>query len=324
MKRKDHVRVGFFVLGSAVVFVALIVFAIGSRIGKKETSYFIHFSETVKGMVTGSPVNFQGVRIGRVRDMRFVSGRTEVEIAVDPTKAPIQASTVASLDRAWVTGQVTIELTGWNEHGEVLPEYGLIAAELSPGAKVLQSMPEVISNMTEIFGEFSRVAQRIGDLLDEDSPIITESVALLREARQTSTHLRETTLPGVETAFATIQKLEPEMRRVLASLDGAAGSLDRFVGDEDARRAVSEAVAFVERAKDALPDLVRLSREVETFLRGNRTELRTALANLASGMRDFQEFARILQRAPNSLLFGYRKSDAPPPNPPHAAPEGRE
>lgn len=324
MKRKDHVRVGLFVLGSLALFVVLVVFAIGSRLGKREVSYFIHFSETVKGMVAGSPVNFQGVRIGRVEDMRFVSGRTEVQIAVDPAKAPIQKTTVASLDRAWVTGQVTIELQGWTELGDALPEYGLIAAELSPGAKVMQSMPEVVARATEIIGEFSSVARRLEGLFAEDAPLMREVLGLLRDGRETSAHLRESTLPQVDRVLATWTELEPELRNVLGRVGRAATSVESLASDPEAQRAIAEAADFVARASDALPDLVRLGREVETFVRGNRSELRAALASFASGLRDFQEFARVLQHAPNSLLFGYRRADTQvpsPASPPLAVPE---
>lgn len=318
-KRNDHLRVGLFVLGSIGLFLVLVVVAIGSRIGKQEKTYIVHFTETVKGMVVGSPVNFQGVRIGRVADMRFVSGMTEVSIAVDPDKAPIQRQTVASLDRAWVTGQVTVELKGWQKGGDELAEYGVIEAELSPAAVVMQSMPEVVIRATNILEDFAAVAKRLGVLLAEDSPLLEESIALLRELRGTNARVHDQILPRVEKLTLRVDEILPFASRALASFDQLTANADALLADPASRKAIEETSALLAAARQTLPQVARLGRELEVFLRGNRNEIRSALSSFASGMRELQDFARLMQKAPNALLFGYRTTEGKPD--PRVAPE---
>ena len=108
MRNSRRFRLGLFVLGAGAMFVALLVFIMQSSFDRKHNRYFIMFTENVKGMVIGSKVNFQGVPIGVVADMRFQDGKTLVELTVDPSRATIQDLTRARMDRLLVTGQAWI------------------------------------------------------------------------------------------------------------------------------------------------------------------------------------------------------------------------
>lgn len=313
MKSKDHVRVGIFVVCSFVLFLGLVFGAIGAQLGNREAHYTVHFDETVKGMVVGSPVNFQGVRIGRVVDMRFVSGRTEVLIAVDPAKAPIQDNTVASLDRAWVTGQVTVELTGWKAEGMLLAEYGIIEAELSPGARVMRTMPEVATRATEILEDFGGVAHRVREILAEDSPWMRESLGLVRDARTALRALTERSMPGADAAIADLREILPRVAEAADAWQSVGKSADAVLKDPAMRGTVANAADALRVLRDRLPDFARVAREVEVFFRGNRGELRSVLSSLSTAMREISDVARVMQKAPNALLFGYRKNERETP-----------
>jgi ABC-type transporter Mla subunit MlaD len=78
-------RLGLYVLGSGALFVAMLGFILRNGLHGDRATYYILFRENVKGMVIGSRVNFQGVPIGAVHDMRFQDGQTMVELSVDPT-----------------------------------------------------------------------------------------------------------------------------------------------------------------------------------------------------------------------------------------------
>ena len=90
-------RLGLFVLGTGGMFVALLAFILQNSLHSERATYFILFEENVKGMVVGSKVNFQGVPIGVVADMRFQDGKTLVELRVDPSRAstPLARSTTS-------------------------------------------------------------------------------------------------------------------------------------------------------------------------------------------------------------------------------------
>ena len=78
-------RLGLLTLFAGVAFFGLLGFVLQGVLGNDHVAYFILFEENVKGMVIGSKVNFQGVPIGMVQDIRFQDGRTLVDhIAAGP------------------------------------------------------------------------------------------------------------------------------------------------------------------------------------------------------------------------------------------------
>src|SRR5262245_33590827 len=90
-------RVGMLVLGCVSLFLAMVAFVLRRGFAEQLVEYRIAFADSVKGMVVGSKVNFQGVPIGDVADIRFVRGRTMVTIRVDAKKASLQTVTKARL-----------------------------------------------------------------------------------------------------------------------------------------------------------------------------------------------------------------------------------
>ena len=182
--RARRVKVGLFVIASSLLFVVLLALSIGSTLWKETVTYRIQYNETVKGMVIGSKVNFQGVTIGAVSDMRFADGVTEVVVEIDPRKAPIQGATRASLDRAWVTGQVTVELSGWDPEQPILPENGLIKSDLSLAASIVKGMPETLSRMVDLLEEYRGVGHNLNKLLRPE--VVEEAVELLQISKQTA------------------------------------------------------------------------------------------------------------------------------------------
>ena len=142
--RSQQFRVGLMVLASVVTFVGLVLFILGSSLQGEVQRYYILFSENVKGMVIGSKVNFQGVPIGRVTDIRFRSGNTMVEVSVDPSRAVIQNVTVARLDRLLVTGQVTVEFEGYRPDARELPEGAVIPARANAIRELTTGLPDVM------------------------------------------------------------------------------------------------------------------------------------------------------------------------------------
>ena len=318
-KRRQHVRVGVFVLATLGLLFALGTIAMGSRLGESRVRYLVQYHETVKGMVRGSPVNFQGVQIGAVSDIRFVGGITEVTIDVDPELAPIQTVTRASLDRAWVTGQVTVELGGWEKGGDPLPEYGTIPASLSAGAVVMRSLPEVMGRVTEILEEFEGVAKRLNRVLEPDS-VVGDARGLLADLRGTATRLNrvlsDDNIARVSTLLADAEAGVAELRREtlphvtesLRAVSAVAKNLERLSAVDASGSLASEANALMADLRKNLPPLTRVVREVEGVLRGNRHGISKTIDNLAGALQDMRAVARMLQRAPSALLFGKSKT----------------
>ena len=313
LDRSRKFKVGLFVLGSGGLFLALLFLAIGTSFARDSVRYTIQFDETVKGMVIGSSVNFQGVQIGAVTDMRFVNGRTEVVVETDPKRAPITQHCRASLDRAWVTGQVTVELSGWEKGADILPRGALIQAQLSPMSSLAKTLPGILESLTGTLDEYRKVAENINGLLGgENAQAIaqllqnaTDLVGTLQEGSgPLLARLDGETLPRVNRLLDSFLAMEPELSAMLASLQGFSSSLDELGREPALREAIARAPELLRAAQGASVSLGRSSDALRHLLRGQGPGLSATISSLEKTLRELGTLARVLRSTPSALVFG--------------------
>jgi phospholipid/cholesterol/gamma-HCH transport system substrate-binding protein len=313
LDRSRKFKVGLFVMGSSMIFVALLFLAIGTSFTKNLVRYTIQFEETVKGMVIGSSVNFQGVQVGSVVDMRFVGGRTEVMVETDPGKAPITEHCEASLDRAWVTGQVTVELSGWEKGASVLPQGALIRARLSPMSALGRTLPAMLDNLNATLEEYRLVAQNINALLGGENAAAI--AGLLANAQQLVARFEELsgpllgglsgeTLPRIHELLDKAVALEPDLRSLIAHFSSFGAKLDELGSQPALSEAIARAPRLVAAVEATSQSLGRSADELRHLLRGQGPGLAGALTALDSTLREVGALARMLRKAPSALVFG--------------------
>lgn len=271
--RGRRFRLGLYVLGTGALFVGLLGFILQKSLRREEASYFILFRENVKGMVVGSRVNFQGVPIGVVKDMRFQDGQTMVELSVDPSRANIQDVTRARMDRLLVTGQVTVELEGYGANGKSLPPGAFIQPKEDPLHSLTGSLPEVVDRAAVVLARIDGVLQSAERLLGPENQAHVS--AILADCRRLSSALADETVP---TTNALLREAQASARDL--------GALS--------------------------PDAAALLREVTALAGGLRQPAQSTLASLRTALDDVRALARQLKLAPDSLLFGVRQAAAPP------------
>jgi phospholipid/cholesterol/gamma-HCH transport system substrate-binding protein len=280
-------RLGLFVLGCGGLFVALLVFILQNSFDQDRATYFILFDANVKGMVVGSRVNFQGVPIGVVSDLRFQDGKTLVVLRVDPSRANLQEVTRARLDRLLVTGQVTIELEGYAAASKSLPAGAFIQPKEDPLSSLTGSIPEVVARASDVLARLDRVLANVEQVL---GPANQASLAAVLQHTEAAAH---------ELATATVPA-------ATAMLDQARQTLQDAQGVATSARAAIDALAHVES------DLRRFAHEATALCTGVRAPLQQALGGMRTTLDDMRGLLRQLKLAPDSLLFGVSQPAAPP------------
>ena len=109
-----YVLIGLFTLASIVAGFAFVYWLETTGGLGKRTSYEVRFHNTVSGLLTGSAVLFNGIRVGEVTGLKLVPNEPKeinVTIAVD-AKTPVRADTQASLDFQGLTGAAVVTLAG--------------------------------------------------------------------------------------------------------------------------------------------------------------------------------------------------------------------
>jgi len=86
-KKANPVAIGAFVLGAlALTVIGLLLFGSGKFL-KERQSFVLYFEEPLGGLDVGAPVDFQGVRVGTVTDVRIVidhdTGQIRLPVIID-------------------------------------------------------------------------------------------------------------------------------------------------------------------------------------------------------------------------------------------------
>lgn len=279
-------RLGLYVLAAGGLFLALLGFILQNSFDRARATYYILFTQNVKGMVVGSKVNFQGVPIGVVADMRFQDGKTLVELRVDPTRACIQDLTLARMDRLLVTGQVTVELEGYGPDGRRLSPGAFIKPKEDPLQALTASLPDVVDRAALVLGRLDRVLAGVEAMVD--APNREQVAATLANLERASAHLADATLPAADAAITV------------------ASATLRQAGD--GVRSVQDAAAVLNRLE---ADVRTLLQEGTGLLAGLRGPAQTTLGGLRLALEDVRGLVRQLKLAPDSLLFGVQQPAAP-------------
>jgi phospholipid/cholesterol/gamma-HCH transport system substrate-binding protein len=163
-----EIRARYTLIGAFTLAVIGMVFAFiywlhnGGALGQRQDIRVV-FGNSVSGLLNGSPVFFNGIRVGEVRQMGFRAdnpAQLEAIVAVDPS-TPLRTDTKVGLDFQGLTGVAVIMLSGGSADAPPLTA--------ASGTPVLFAPPGTGESLTQAA---QNALQRLQSILDEStSPI---------------------------------------------------------------------------------------------------------------------------------------------------------
>ena len=253
----------------------------------QETPYLVHFDGSVRGLRAGAPVEFRGMKIGTVSDVRL-----EIDAATEAIKIPVTLA--LQPERITVLGDKP-EL-GPHEFMERLVERGLraqlqsgnlLTGELlveldfhpdSPPTKLGMDgpYPEIPSVPTEI----EALTASVTGILDKIAALPLD--ALIQDVRGTIQSVQALT------SSSTTTETLAAVNRTAASLEVLIGKVDQQMGPllQQARTTLASTDGVVGTNSQLRYDLATLLRE------------------LSSAARSIRVFADYLERHPEALIRG--------------------
>src|SRR5271166_6758527 len=168
--RAHYVAVGTFVL--AVIFLAFVaVLWLGrNEFGAQAKRYYIFFSGSVAGLNKGSQVQYNGIPVGRVIDIRVDPGNLEqiqVTVEIDTNIVDIKSDARAFLEANILNGIATIQIRGGTREASALePEPGHKYPVIRAGRYELE---EVKASLPELLADLKEAAHSVNLLLNEQN-----------------------------------------------------------------------------------------------------------------------------------------------------------
>lgn len=279
--RSNHVLVGGIVLILLAVLAIFVVWIshFGAE-GKRE--YDIMFKQSVDGLAKGSAVNFSGVPIGQVQDIKLDAKSPEfvrVRVSVDD-KTPILLGTTASIQGSF-TGPSTVQLDG-AQAGRPLIDctnsacplgVPLIPARAGGLGALLSNAPQLLERLTTlterltgllsdrnqasiagILGNTNKLSKALADRGPEIAATLAETRIAIQKAGVASEQIGDL-------AATTNGLLSNDVKPTLGNLNKAVASAQRSMDTLDA--AIGDARPGLQNfSKQTIPELGQLIHDL--------------------------------------------------------------
>lgn len=217
-KSANPAVVGTFVIGAILLCVAILIVFGGGRLFEETCSFVLYFEDSLSGLDVGAPVEFKGVKVGVVSDIRLVYDMQHgkltlpVTIKVEPKRVThigekknlnitegiavlVNRGLRAQLEpQSFLTGKLKIILDDFPNTpvewrcptAEPYPEIPTVASPLTRVQKKLEELP-----LTEIALETQRSLHGLAELLDsgEARQAVVELKDALVDLRRLINHL---------------------------------------------------------------------------------------------------------------------------------------
>lgn len=294
--RAHHVLIGLF---TVIVVSAALLFALWlakSSSDRQFAYYEVIFNESVTGLSQGSAVQYNGIKVGDVTQLRLDLN--------DPSKViarirlggdtPVRQDTHAKLALTGVTGLAIIQLSGGSPQSPPLTGKGgtlpVIVADRSPLSRILANGEDLMVNINDVVARASALLSpenmdRIGRTLDH----LDKATGAIADQREDIRDLLRQLAQASKQANDTLA----ETQRLVQNTNGLV--------DNQAR-------ATLDSAKNALASMERVTANIDQLVNDNR-------AAINGGMQGFSELGpavRELRDAAGSLRGISRRIDENP------------
>ena len=295
----NYPLVGLFVLvlGAALIAGALWL-ASGGALQRKFDLYLAIEEESVSGLNLNAPVKYNGVDVGKVRQIRLDAGDPQRVILLFALErgTPVKEDTVAMLKTQGLTGIAYVELSGGARDS---PPLGVIAGNEYP---VIRTKPSLSARLENVLGgllaKLDGTSNSLNAILsDENRAAFKSALADMAVVARTVAARKDTLDAGMASAARTFDKsaraaaqLGPMIERVGRSAEAVEKMANETaLASAAAGKAVDSVGADMKRfTAETLPEAERLIGEMSV---------------LAASLRRLSEK---IEGSPGGLLLGSR------------------
>jgi phospholipid/cholesterol/gamma-HCH transport system substrate-binding protein len=304
--RANYAAVGAFVLAMVLLGFAAVVWLGRGELNDQQARYRIYFTGPVSGLRPGAGVEYNGVPVGKVEEVRIDPDNVALiraTIGIDPALG-VKTDAVASVQSNLLSGVSFIQIVGGTQDAPVLK------AEGNERYPVIRSVPSTLASVAasgpELIDKLNATVERFSALLDEKNrQSLSESLENLRTftAGLADRNKDLAQLAGnANTATAAASNLLVSLEHSYAGPDGLGNRLTAAIGDFDrVAKGLAETNKQLQQAvQDARPGLRSFSQKTLSDVGSLVAETRQLVASA-------NRVVGTVERDPLSLLFGDRR-----------------
>ena len=229
-KNSHYFVVGIFVSIAIVASLFFVVWLAGTHDAQNYNNYTVNFSDPVSGLKKSAIVQFRGIEVGRVTDVRLNPNSVDVvnvDIAIDES-VPINQSSLASLATLGITGITYIELTTLDNKAPLIEHIG----------KTYPIIPGQGTQLSKLFQDIPAISKQLLDLSEKinkafDTETITSLNQTIKNVEQMSADINaimsEENINNATITLRNFSNASGEMDQLVTRFDKTADEIDKVV-----------------------------------------------------------------------------------------------
>ena len=155
--RARYALIGLFILAVIIASFAFVYWLENKGGFGERTAYQVRFGGSVSGLLVGSSVLFNGIRVGEVTGLGLDPQHPEqvvATIAVDPG-TPIRSDTQVGIETQGLTGGAAVTLRGGSATADIVPAQGVLTASPQAGQDWTQAARDAFQQVDDVLAENS-------------------------------------------------------------------------------------------------------------------------------------------------------------------------
>jgi len=318
--RASYLIVGLFVIAGMLGLVFAAMWITGTRTDEALALYDIYFDGSVAGLKPGNAVQYRGIPVGGVIDMKIDPENVErvlvvIEVAAD---APIREDTEATLALQGITGLSYIQLTGGTQEAAALKaapgqRRPVIKSRPSELAAIFEAAPEMLNRAIEVIAMLEKLLgpenqQRIGNILQnienttgalssssgDIDKLLSEGAGAVEDVRKLTAVLAENS-DNIDSILAEGAGTMKDVHELTGSLAGSAGDLKKLISDGSGTMAnMRDLTGGLAGSTDDITKILDEGARVMEELRLVTSRANTMLANIEGDVSGVAKDTRVV------------------------------
>jgi phospholipid/cholesterol/gamma-HCH transport system substrate-binding protein len=289
------VKVGLFVLITAVVAAYLIITFDTGAFSKSKKVYYAYFDEA-PGLSVGSDVSVKGIKAGKVENITLEDGKVKVKIGLNKDIQLYKNATV-SIRTLGLMGDKYLYIDPGTPSAGVLASGGVISNTkvYATTEDAFESAAKLMNNINEAIGN-GKLAKLINDI----DQLAVQAQTVVSENRE---NLKKS-IENIEAITASLKQTLPDL---ISKIETVADNLEKITGEnrQDIRDIVKNlketAIALKEKTPKTLEDIDSAAKEVKSTLQENRTNIKVSIDKIKSASEKLDEILAKINEGKGTL-----------------------
>ena len=310
--RAHYVAVGVFVLVVILLAFGAVLWLSRTEFSEVFAHYYIFFKGSVAGLNKGSAVQYNGIPVGRVTDIRVDPdniAQIQVTVEIDTNLVTIKSDARAFLDANILSGVSTVQIRGGTQAARDLEARpGHRYPVIEPGRSEFE---EVKASLPELTGELKAAAAKLNALLNEQNrQAVAESLQNIRTVTGALADHSQDFGAVLDNANAAMVELKTLLQHVDQSYAGRGGLKDQI------SQTLKDYDKLAANMTDTSRQLQLTIGEARPGIRNFSQQTLPAVDDLVSDAQqlaaNLTRLVEQLERDPTRLLFGDRREGYKP------------